>query len=226
MILKIGGFSNQISINGENVIVINIENSKLFRNFLENLNNKINGIDSDEIFLLSDDNEIMNMNKEMYIIFDLFNIDYNSKKILNSLYEIIKNNIYKNQDYEIENMMTKIRNYLINEINELPVEITMKQELDIEELLKVFGVKIDKSSYTNILERIELIIDIISTLKIANILVIPNLKQFLDDEELVELYKYSLYNNINLILIERTFENKLKYEINYNIDKEFDDFII
>ena len=69
-------------------------------------------------------------------------------------------------------------------------------------------------------------IDIISTLKVADILIIPNLKLFLSNEELVELYKYSLYNNVKLLLIERNNEEQLKYEKNIIIDENFCDFII
>ncbi len=225
MILKINGFSNTIKFNDEYVNVINISNSKMFTNFLDCLNNKINGLESDEIFLLDEDNNILDISKKMYLLFDLFNIDFNSKKILNSLYDIIEENIKKNQDYELENMFTKIRNYLITELNELPIEVSMKQELGITEILKLYGVKIDNLSYTSILDRLEMVIDIITTLNIAEILIIPNLKQFLNEDEIVELYKYSLYNNVKLLIVERKSDKKLKYEINYTIDEEFDDFV-
>ena len=33
------------------------------------------------------------MSKNIYIVFDVFNIDYNSKKILNKLYALISQNI-------------------------------------------------------------------------------------------------------------------------------------
>ena len=122
--------------------------------------------------------------------------------------------------------MLKIRNYLIGEINELPFEFTMKQELDIIEVLKLFGVKIDKSCYLTILEKLECLIDIMATLKIAKILIIPNLKQYLSEEEIVEFYKYSMYNNIKLLIIERINNKKLKYENILRIDDEFDDIFV
>lgn len=225
MILKINSFENIIKFDDESVKVINISNPKLFSNIIETINGQINGIDSNDVLLLDDNNDILCMDKEMYILSDLFNIDYNSKKILNGLYNLIRKNIEVEQNFELENLVLKIRNYLISEINELPVEITMKQELEITEVLKMFGVKIDNSTYISVFERVELVINLLSTLKIANILVIPNLKQFLTEKELVEVYKYSLYNNINLLLIERNNSNKLKYEENFYIDDNFDDYI-
>ena len=226
MKLKINGFENEILFTDENVNILTIKDTKCFSHILQILNDKINGQESNEIFLLDENNEEMNMNKEMQMILDVFNIDYNSKRILNKIYDIIATNIEKNQDFEIEKMILNLRNYIIEEINELPFEFVMKNELEIPEILKLYSLKIDKESYTNILERIEILIDILSTLNIAKILIIPNLKLFLSAEELVELYKYSLYNNINLLIIERNSYDKLEYESNMIIDENFDDFFI
>ena len=63
----------------------------------------------------------------------------------------------------------------------MPFEFEMKSELDIPEILKLYNLKIDSSNYTTILERVELLIDIISTLNISKILLLPNLKTYLTD---------------------------------------------
>ena len=114
---------------------------------------------------------------------------------------------------------------MIQEINELPFEFTMKSELEITEILKLFSLKIDDENYQTILEKVEILIDILSTLEISKILIIPNLKLYLNNNELVELYKYSLYNDIKLILIEREDYCKLKYEKVITIDENFYDYI-
>lgn len=226
MKLKINGFNNEIIFNDENINILEIKDSKCFTHIIEILNEKINGIESNEIFLLDNNENELNMGKEMYMIFDLFNIDYNSKKIISKIYEIISENIKKNQDHEIENETIKLRNYIIQEINELPFEFVMKRELEISEILKLYNLKIDPINYTSILERAELLIDIISTLQIAKILVLPNLKIYLSEDELVALYKYSLYNNVKLLLIERYNTKKLKYEKTMLIDETFDEEIL
>ena len=226
MKLRINGFNNEVLFDEECVHILTIKDSKCFSHLIGILNDKINGLESNEIFLLDDKEEELKLEKNAYMILDVFNIDYNSKKILSKIYDIISENIKKNQDYVIENIALNLRNYIISEINELPFEFTMKSELDIPEILKIYNLKIDGEMYHSILEKIELLIDLLATLKISNILIIPNLKSFLGDVELVELYKYSLYNNINLLLIERNFNSKLKYENNIIIDESFDDFLI
>lgn len=225
MKLKIFGLDNYAKLKEENVLLISINNVKMFTNIIKLLNNKINGIEEKEIILLDDENKEINMKSKCMLLIDLFNIDYNSKKVLNKIYELIEEKIKLNQDLQLENYMLNIRNYLIEEINELPFEFSMKSELDISEVLKLFNVKIDTINYESVLEKIEFLIDIACTLKIADIIFIPNLKQYLSNEEVVELYKYSLYKNIKLVIIERENREKVEYENVWEIDENYCDVI-
>ena len=226
MKIKINGFENEIFFDNNSVNILTIKDTKCFTHLIKTINDKINGIETNEIFLLDEKNEEINMSKNAYMVIDVFNIEYNTKKILNKIYNIIADNIQNNQDYEVEKLALKLRNYIIQEINEIPFEFVMKEELEIQEILKLYNLKIDDKNYLSVLEKVELLIDLMATLKIANILIIPNLKVFLDERELLELYKYSLYNEINLLLIEKDERNILKYEKNILIDENFDDFIL
>ena len=226
MKLRINGLENELIFNDGRCEVLICKDKKMFRHIIETLNDKVNGLDSNEIFLLNDNNEELRIDKEIYMIIDVFNIDYNSKKILNKIYEIIADRVELTKEIEMNDMIIKLRNYLIEEINEMPFEFIMKDELDVKEILKLFELKIDKESYTNIIEKIELLIDIISTLDIARILVIPNMKAYLTNEETVEIYKYSLYNNVKVLTIEKDFSSKLEYENILLIDENFDEMML
>ena len=222
MKLKIIGFEKEVEFDSECVNILRIDNTNLYTNIIENINNSINDNKSNEVILLNEQEEILNMSEKMYILFDVFNIEYNSKKIINKVYELISKKIGLNEDFEIERLSLDIRKYLITEINEIPFEFIMKDELEVIDILKLFNLKIDESNYTTILERLEFLIDLLSTLKIAEILVIPNIKLYLEDEETVEFYKYALYNNIKLLIIEKNLHpNKLKYETIYHIDSQY-----
>lgn len=224
MKLKIIGFENEIEFKN-NINVLIIIDRKCFSHIIECLNNKNQGIEDNEIYLLDDENNELNMEKNMLIVFDLFNLEYNSKKFLNKIYEIISNNIKLKNDFVIEELIFKLRNYLIEEINELPFEFLMKEEIDVLDILKLFSLKIDSKNYTSILERAELIIDMLTIVQPNTLLVIPNLKLYLSDEEIIELYKYSLYNNINLLVIEQNFAKKLEYENILIIDENFNETV-
>lgn len=224
MKLKLNGFENEIEFEEETVNVISVNNVECFRNIISSINSKILGEEINEVFLLNDEKEELDMNKEVLMVLDVFNIDYNSKKILSKIYELIEEKIVMNQDLEIDNKIFELRNYIVEEINELPFEFIMKDEIKIMDILKMYSLKIDSDNYNKLTKKIEFLIDIISTLKIAKILIIPNMKLFLTDEEVVEVYKYSLYNNVNLLIIERNDRKKLKYEKKLVIDEDFYDY--
>ena len=224
MIMSIFGLNNKISLEEGNINVLEIYNKKLFYNLITILNESDNSMEDNQIVLMQN-NERVSIGKNVFVLTDIFNIDFNSKKILNKLYSTLIENIKNRQDDELENITLKLRNYLIEEINELPFEFSIKSELELNDLLKAFELKIDTMCYTTIVEKIEFITDIISTLKIATILVIPNLKIYLDENELLEIYKYSIYNNVQLLVIENSnSEELIKYEIKNIIDEEFDEF--
>lgn len=225
MKLRINGFENELNLGNGKVNIVQIENSKLFTHIIDVLNDKINGIDNNEIFLFDEKNEELNISKEMIIVFDMFNIDFNTKKIIGKIYDIISNNIKENSDELIEKINFNIRKKLINELNDLPFNFDVKETIDVLDLLKIYNVKIDFKMYSNILEKVELLIDIISNLRIATVLIIPNLKSYFSEKELLELYKYSLYNEISLISIERRKYRKLKYEQILYIDNEYDEVL-
>lgn len=226
MKLRIIGFEQDIEFEENQINILKIENANLLCNILENINDNVNGISTNEVILLDEKEEITKMEDKIYILLDIFNIEYNSKKILNKIYKQISEKIKLNEDYELETLSLKIRKYLTTEINEMPFEFIMKNELDIEDILKLFNLKIDETTYQTLLERLEFLINVLSTLKIAEILIIPNIKLYLNEKEIIELYKYSLYNNIKLLIIERNLnQTKLKYEKIYYIDSEFDEII-
>ena len=150
MKLKINGFNNDINFSDDNVNILEIKDTKCFTHIIETINDIINGHESNEIFLLDDENNEMNMSKEMYIALDLFNIDFNSKKILNKLYDKVSENIEKMEDTNLNSMIINVRNYIIQEINELPFEFTIKDEPEITDLLKIYNLKIDILNYKTI----------------------------------------------------------------------------
>ena len=73
MKLKIIGFENEIEFKN-NINVLIIIDRKCFSHIIECLNNKNQGIEDNEIYLLDDENNELNMEKNMLIVFDLFNL--------------------------------------------------------------------------------------------------------------------------------------------------------
>lgn len=226
MKLKINGFFNELKFYEDKINILLIKETKCYTNIIQKLHDKIEGFDLDEIFLLDNNDNELKIQNEMYMVTDLFNIDFNSKKIISKLYDRISENIENSDNTRLQSLFVEIRKNLVTEINELPFEFTMSDNIDVVNILKLYNLKIDVTLYRTILEKVEFLIDLNATLNIFSVIVIPNLKIYLSNEELVELYKYSLYNNVKLLLIEKYDNKKLEYENILLINEEFEDYII
>ena len=225
MKIRINGCDNDLKIGEQSISVIQVKDIKLFRKILDNINQKINEIENNDIFILDDKEGEISFSKEVFILFDLFNIDFSSKKILTKMYNKIQDTLNQDEEIEFADKLVEVRGVLVRHANELPFNYKIKEEIKLVDVLKLFEFKIDEQSYQSILEKLELFIDILSTLNISRFLIIPNLKDYLIEEEIIYLYKYSLYNNINLIIIQNSEKKKLEYERKLIIYENFIDFI-
>ena len=90
MKIRLIGLENEIDLNSDDVVnVIIIKDVNYFSNIIKIINDSMNGIETNEVFLLGDEEEELKINKECYLLLDLFNIDYNSKKVLTKIYDYI-----------------------------------------------------------------------------------------------------------------------------------------
>ena len=100
-----------------------------------------------------------------------------------------------------------------------PYEINIGTELDLAGLFKLYDVKFE-------VDDISLIDRLISYIKIMHqvcrkeIFVFVNLKSYLEENELLQLYEAAFYEKVFLWLIESRYENKNKYEKVQLIDKD------
>ena len=95
----------------------------------------------------------------------------------------------------------------------------------IENIVKMFKLKINQKE--DLLDNLLLIIDLEVVLNSNKILCFMNLKQYLTKEELLEFYKYAIYNSVKIIMIESTKYDYLKdYENIIVIDQSLDEIMI
>ena len=93
MELSIYGLENPIIFDDEHINILEIDNKKLFVKILTLLNNKCNGIDTGNEIILKEENKELKINNNMFIVFDIFNIDFNSNKVITKLYTNIAKNV-------------------------------------------------------------------------------------------------------------------------------------
>lgn len=205
-------------INLENKInVIKIENFKEYRTVVEYL--ILHSDEKEGKVLLSDNNRLIPLNKEVVVLYDYYAFDIN-KYCLNKIYKKITElglSEYIDESIAIKN---EIEKFIYRLIEHYDLELETEAEVEIADLLKAIGLKI-KVHEGNILDRIINYINVINdSLGISKFIFI-NLSSNLEKIELIDLYKYIEYNELKVILVEnKDYKSIYENEHLYIIDED------
>ena len=110
-------------------------------------------------------------------------------------------------------------------LNDIDLPLIIDSEISIENITKIMKININSSK--DLLSNLFILIDLENLFHTKNILVFINLKQYLTNEEIEELYKYSIYNEVQLILIDsQSYGTTLSQEKKLIIDENLDEFML
>ena len=231
MIMKIFSLENDITFTEEYINVLQIQDKKLFTNVINSLNDNINNIEDtkERIIILDNDIEIK-IEKEVLLIIDVFNIDFNQKKIQSALFQKIEK-IYQQEYERLSDFQTHFQILQINAMDvweDLPFEFEYKGSIGVQEYLKLLGLKIamgDRDS--KIIDIVLMIIDVVEYFGIAKLVVFTNLKLYLSQKELEEVYKYIMYKKVMVLLLETGDEKEcVKNEKILFVDSDYDEIMM
>ena len=225
MKIKVDYFDNVIEITKEQVNTIEIENKPYFYRFVKDLISISNGNISEEIHFINENNE-ESSSPNIRIYTDYFSFDFDTKKYTNDITKYLLKNIDENDQKELIQRQKDFVKSLTKTISkmEIPLELN-EDEQTCDNILKKTKIKIKKDE--NLLENLFLIIDLEKELASYNALFFINLKQYLSSQELEELYKYSIYNEIKIFLIDsQSYGTTKRYEKKLIVDENLDEFMV
>lgn len=224
MNIKIEYFDNVISLVSGIINVIEIENKKYFYRCINDLCLIYNEGYSDDIIFFEEEKE-KNMNGKIKVFINYFDFQFDSKKYLNDICKYVNENIddeYKNDLVILYNKIIKVYKKVLNGLD-LPLSV--ETDVSVDTIIRF--VKVGIKPKIELLDNLFLLIDLEKVLKTNNLLIFVNLKQYLSKNELVELYKYAIYNNVQLLLIDsQAYGGTLEYEKKIIVDENLDEFVI
>lgn len=194
MMIKTTFIEKKIELSHDYVRCIEIENKSYFYRLIDSLNKVSKGEVLDELSL----DEMKQYN--IILILDYLNLSENFKRVSNDIQKLIKEKIDEVDYDELNRRYKKVINIWKRVISKIEIPISVVEDIDIDKLIKVLNVRINFSD--NLLNNLLLLIDINGELGNEKVLVFVNLKQYLTKEELQELYKYSIYNQQIIMLID------------------------
>lgn len=229
MKMIIFGNENDILLSSDWISVLEIQNKRLFGSYVGALYSQINGNNENKSIHLYDEGKELDIKKNILYISDLLSFNFNDRSILGGLQKKLER-IQLNETEQwskIENKYLEFYSYAMDLIYEIDLDIESSSEISIAKILKAFEIKIIDINEHTYLEKLLILIDVVSELELSLVIVFINLKTYLDPADLLEFYKYSAYRKIQVLLIESTScIEKIKYERKIIIDTDFDEILI
>lgn len=222
MIIDVDYLENYLYITSENILNIEIENKKYFYRIVHDFYEISNGNELDYVRFLTHDEEEMVAGK-ISVFADYFNFDL--KKQLNIINKHLINHIEECDKQVLIKLYNQLWRKYKSIINKIDLPIVLSDECNLEQFIKSTKMSINLTN--DLLNNLLVIIDIEKELSLNKILVFVNLKQYLAKQELAELYKYALYNNVKLMLIDsQSYGPAEKYEKKIIIDNDLVEFVL
>lgn len=222
MKIKINFIDSIIDFDVSNIYSFELYNKKYLYRIGELFYKSSIGELGEEIKLFKGIEEI-NLSNKVKFFANYFDFDYKGYST-----ELLKNIIKNIEIYKYEEIMKqyyKLIKKINSELSNLELPIKINEYESISELLKSTKPFIDKKD--SLLDNLLLLIDIEKELNLNNILVFINLKNYLSEIELAEFYKYVVYNNIKIVMLDLKKQSHIKnYEKVIIIDENLDENMI
>lgn len=199
------------------VNVLVVESPRVMAEIVEGLCNQCAGEDGDFVFSSSD--QILKIPNLVEMVIDPIRLDFNNRKILNRLYneleEVGRDVFLEKEDLNRQNIQ------LIDSVveNARYHNISYKMELAWKDLFKIYDLKIAKE-YDFLAEKLIEYLNILANLTEVLLLVLVNVRSFLEEEDLQNLYEQAFYQKMQLLLIEHQEVKNGLSEKTYIIDRD------
>lgn len=200
-------------------VVLNVvcENRTAFESMIADMIGEISG--GDGAWILSDSEEELSLSKNADIIINPFAVSCNDRKILNAVYKelhVITEQAYPELYAEANSKMLQLLDSIVIDV---PYALEYEPNGEVEGVFKLYELKFDEE-FTSITERIVNYIKTVSQVLRKKVFILVNIKAYLDDLEIQQLYKEAMYSKVFLILLESKENMKLSDEKKVLIDPD------
>ncbi len=209
------GIDMEIRENMVNVLVV--EAPDIFSRVIEELMCQIEG--KPGTFILSEQDVIKTISKNADIIINPFRVDCNEKRIQQKLFQelsvIMNESLVERTVY----LQGQIISYLEELLQKVPYLLDFDVEGSMFGLLKMCHVEVVNQG-DSLVEKVVNYMKALKQFCAIKVIFVANLKLYLTQTELMELYKFVFYEKISLILLEHSEKGKLEGESICILDKD------
>lgn len=199
------------------VTEIVIENPKMMYNFLMDMRKAMEE-EIDEI-VLSEDDRIIDFNKNAELMTDFVQFDINQKallsKIMVSIDKISENDNFYNASQQI---LAQIENHIMEITIDFPCDIIC-EKLNMQSIIKSIGITLS-NDYSALEEKLLVYMDLTRDFLNKKLFILANLRGFIPYDNLQMLIDSALLREHEIILVDSMAYPKLKQEKRLIIDED------
>lgn len=195
-----------------------IESPALFQKYVQLFNLQLEGREGE--FVLSEGDVILDISKCAEIIMNPFALDFEDRRIQKKLYTELQKKAYEEEMFlSTQKMSAELQRYIFELESVCGYDIEAGETIEIQTIFKALSVKMEGGNYS-FSEKIIQYMKIMSELMGKKLLVFVNIRSYLEKDQIQELMKNAVYNEIALLFIENIQRDFSKYKKYYIIDKD------
>ena len=177
-----------------------IENPETFSSYIQEIMQQCRG--EDGRFVLSQGEKELDIAKNVEVIFDIFSVDCNDRRILSKLYAQLEQLAYGEMFYvRTQELAQRLQTYVMDLEQETDHILNMEQMLDLPAILKALGVKFE-SMEDNFFERMLRYMKLMGNILNKKLFVLINARSFISDAQIRMLMEELKYQDWKILFVE------------------------
>lgn len=220
MKILLNNYENDLMFEYSCVNSIEMLNKKAFYQLLKDINN----LNEQSNISFIENGELVNIQSKISIVYDYVNFDFDNKKIVNGIINLINENINEKQKNEINKFYKRLVEEYNKIVGDLDLKLEIQDDFSVENITKLLKVRLVRKD--SLFDNLLLLIDVENELQLNKLLVFVNLKDYLESSELEEFYKYAIYKEVNLLLLDNNKHITSKFEKKLLIDDDLVEFVL
>lgn len=194
--------SSDIIITQNKYLTLVIENKEFMYKFISELRGQIEKGDY-EVFSFIIDGQAKALSKYVNVIFDLTNIDLNTKPIMNMVSKKLGCFLTDNSQIDNKSMIESAVTNIIEDFKSYSgLSLDYDSELSESIIVKLANLRVSSNDGCCLLEKLCDYLDIIVELMPVRLLIIVFLKEYLSEEQIFNFNKYCISKDCKLLIIE------------------------
>ena len=177
-----------------------IENPETFSSYIQEIMQQCRG--EDGRFVLSQGEKELDIAKNVEVIFDIFSVDCNDRRILSKLYAQLEQLAYGEMFYlRTRELAQRLKAYVMDLEQETDHILNMEQMLDLPSILKALGVKFE-SLEDVFFERMIRYMKLMSSILNKKLFILINARSFISDAQMQMLIDELKYQDFKILFVE------------------------